>query len=94
MNPIIFNQHIPQLNVNKNRECAISVLGPHGFVLKGMFVGVTQCNPQELSAMAGFIANINIPIHKICIMVNESGRIVPMWINSLLIDDIRDIQFI
>lgn len=92
MNPIIFNQHIPQLNVNKNRECAISVLGPHGFVLKGMFVGVTQCNPTELSIMAGFMADI--PINKICIMANESGQIVPIWINSLLIDDITDIQFV
>lgn len=92
MNPIIFNQYIPQLNENKNRECIVSVLGPQGFVFKGMFVGVTQCDFQELSVMAGFIAGI--PIHKICIMANVSERIVPMWINSLLIDDITDIQFV
>lgn len=92
MNPIVFNQYVEQLNANKNRECSIRVLGANGFVLNGMFLGVSQCEPKELPDMAGFITDV--PIHKICMMVKESDRIVPVWINSLLIDDIADIQFV
>lgn len=92
MNPIIINQYIEHLNSNRNKECTIRVFGSNGFVLNGMFVGVSPCEPKELTNMAGFIADI--PIYKICLMANGSDRIVPVWINSLLIDDIADILFV
>lgn len=92
MNPIIFNQYIDQLNANKSKECSIRVLGSNGFILNGMFVGVSQCKTSEITDMAGFIADV--PIYKISMMAKEPDRIVPVWINSLLIDDIADIQFV
>lgn len=91
MNPIVFNQYVEQLNANKNRECSIKVLGANGFVLNGMFLGVSQCEPKELTDMAGFITDV--PIYKICMMAQEPDRIVPVWVNSLLIEEIGDIKF-
>lgn len=92
MNPLIFNQYVDQLNTNKNRECTIRVLGPNGFVLNGVFLDASPCGSKELIDMAGFIADV--PIYKISMMANEPDRIVPVWINTLLIDDIADIQFV
>lgn len=91
MNPLIFNQYVNALNEHKNQECTIRVLGASGFELHGMFLGVTQCASKELTSQAGFIADT--PIYKLCMMANEPDRIVPVWINSLLIDEITDIKF-
>lgn len=91
MNPLIFNQYVVQLNAFKNRDCTIRVLGANGFALQGTFFGAAPCNPKELNVMAGFITDV--PIYKICMMANMDDRIAPVWINSLLIEDIGDIKF-
>lgn len=41
--------------------------------------------------MAGFITDV--PIYKICMMTDIDNRIAPVWINTLLIEDIGDIKF-
>lgn len=93
MNPIEFqnNGYADILKANEKRRCEIRVLGNNGFTLKGVFVAVTKCRDNELTEMAGFCTDI--PIYKICIMAEETDGIYPVWINTLLIDDITDIKF-
>ena len=76
----------------KNKKCEIQVLGPNGFTLTGVFVGIIRCGNKELTDMAGFCTDV--PIYKLCIMANEPDRIIPVWINILLIDNITDIKFL
>lgn len=94
MNPIDLknNNYASYLEANINRKCTVRVLGIHGFEQSGMLVGIAQCTRQELTGMAGFIADV--PIYKICLMAISKDGIKPVWINTLLIDDINDIQFL
>ena len=96
MNPVEFlnNGCVEMLKAHENQKCCIRLLGQYGPIYEGMFIGVSLCKENELQGMAGFC--IDVPIYKICVMVDnlpEHG-IVPLWINTLLIDDINDIQFI
>lgn len=94
MNPIEFlnKGYASLLEANKNKKCQIQVLGPDGFTLTGLFLGISKCSEKELTDTAGFCTGV--PIYKLCIMANEPDRIIPVWINTLLIDDITDIQFL
>lgn len=96
MNPVDFrkNGYVEMLKAHENQKCRIRLLGQYGPIYEGMFIGVSHCKDNELQEMAGFC--IDVPIYKICVMVdNLPGRgIVPLWINTLLIEDINDIQFI
>lgn len=96
MNPVEFlkNGCVEMLKSHEKQKCRIRLLGQDGPIYEGMFIGVSPCKGNELQGMAGFC--IDVPIYKICIMVDnlhEHGM-VPLWINTLLIDDINDIQFI
>lgn len=96
MNPIEFLNYgcVEMLKSHENQKCRVQLLGQNGPVYEGMFIGVALCKENELQEMAGFC--IDVPIYKICVLVDnlpERG-IIPLWINTLLIDDMNDIQFI
>ena len=96
MNPVEFlnNGYARMLKTNKNKRCRVRLLGQYGPVYEGVFIGVHQCKENELEEMAGFC--LDVPVYKFCVLVDnipERG-IVAVWINTLLIDDVNDIQFI
>ncbi len=93
MNPIEFqrNGYAERLNRHKESRCEIRILGYDDFIVKGVFLGVSKCKDNEIPVMGGFF--VDTPIYKICIIA-QGERCEPMWINTLLVDDISDIKFI
>lgn len=96
MNPVEFlrNGYVEMLKSHENKKCRIKLLGQDELVYEGVFIGVHQCKEEELEEMAGFC--LDVPVYKICVLVDnipERG-IVAVWINTFLIDDISDIQFL
>ena len=93
MNPIEFekNRYATMLEAFKEKKCEIRILGQHGFILTGKFIGVRECKANELTEMAGFCTTD--PIYKLCMLAEMDG-IQPVWINTLLIESIDDIKFL